>query len=356
MLTAATSGVTSPATASGTVSSVVADRQGEVLPHHGAARAARSRARSATGASRSPWNTTSAAVWLMSAALAGDSETLAAASAGAVVEPVADHQHLAPGARQRLDRGDLLRRRASRPASRRCRARARPAPTAAARSPDSRSHREAQRRAAARIVAAASARSVSAKAEAHRVAAGPRQPQFGPARRRPRRSAAEPRLPSRHSPSGRAGRGPDARHLARPPRAPPAPAGARPAARAPADGGWPRPAPRGDRAASASSKPGPSRAPAGPRSACRSCRTRPCRPRPAAPAPSADLQQHAARASAAPAGDRPAPPARRAPSAQGQVMISTATAISSACVPGRAAEQQSSRRTSASASVCTAGA
>ena len=62
------------------------------------------------GASRPPWNTASAAVWLISAAVDGESEACAAAESGGIVQPIANHQHLAACPFQIFEPCDFLMR------------------------------------------------------------------------------------------------------------------------------------------------------------------------------------------------------------------------------------------------------
>ena len=101
MLTAAISGVTRPG-----------DRQRHRerdcrrRPERGSAapagRPARPRrAGSSTGVRSRPWKTASAAVWLMSSAVAGDSDTVAAARAGASLSPSPTIRTLRPAATSR---------------------------------------------------------------------------------------------------------------------------------------------------------------------------------------------------------------------------------------------------------------
>ena len=61
-----------------------------------------------TGASFSPWNTKSAARWLISAALAGEIEACAAASAGASLRPSPTISTLRPSRRAAVEPGDLV--------------------------------------------------------------------------------------------------------------------------------------------------------------------------------------------------------------------------------------------------------
>ena len=80
---AASQGVTNPATASGSMTNC-SRRENEVLPHH---RPRLPRRKQPCARAQPPRNTTSATVWLISAAVAGDSETLAAASDGPSFSP-----------------------------------------------------------------------------------------------------------------------------------------------------------------------------------------------------------------------------------------------------------------------------
>ncbi len=288
---------------------------------------------SGTAPSEVPWNTTSAAVWLTSAAVAGDIETSAAASAGASLSPSPTISTLAPLAPRDRRASGTSPRASCRPANPRCRAPPPPRAPAPRRSPDSSSTSLPARLAAAATTAAASGRSASLKPNRTGAASGPGEPQLGIAvlvaggrrgRRKARgcrggsrRSAARrlrpsPGCSSTPSAAGTSGRGAAQRAAQR------MPAARRQTSR------------RRERLRHRDRR--PAAAPAARGSACRSCRRRPYRPRPAAPARSPISAGCRARNRRPLAITCTAGTAR--PSAQGQVMISTATAFSSACLPG----------------------
>ena len=207
----------------------------------GARPAGRRRAPRSTGASRSPWNTASAAVCAMSTALGRRQRDIGRGQRRRVVEPVADHQHPAPA-----------RRPSASSRARLAGGRAAGLPVGDAELAGDPPHRRLavagqqrharSRAAAARpTTAAASARSRSTKANRTGAHAGPRQPQLRPRPRRPRATpAAQSRRPSRHSPSRRGERAGRSRRSPRRRSAPAHPA-RRAASARPADGGdaWP---------------------------------------------------------------------------------------------------------------------
>ena len=244
----------------------------------------------------------------MSAALAGEADTLAAASDGLSFRPSPTISTLRPDADQCLDGRDLLHRRALCLPVTRCRVRRRSAPRRrrGRRTGDA---RRGQGRRSRSSVAAASARSVSAKRK---------------------RTGAWPGRDSHSS-------GPAASRIAVPPRTPGCPAGRRPpatpcpgcsttssatatgpdAATSERASGWRLPAASDAATRNAAwSKPDPSPAPSRARSACRSCRIQPYLHPPGAPARSATSA--ARRRGTAARWRSPAPPARRAPARRGR--------------------------------------
>ena len=174
----------------------------QVLPHHRCAPAAPCATRSRPGRGCAPWNTTSATVWLMSAAVAGEAETAAAASARPVVQPVADHQHAPPLGPQPLDQRHLVDRRASGLPFVDARAPPRRAATGAARSPEASSTRRpiaAQACDVSRGVVAQRLGEAEANRRAVRLA--PARAPARPPRRAPADRRRKLRLPSRISPA-----------------------------------------------------------------------------------------------------------------------------------------------------------